>query len=240
MKNLLLYHKNKGKVYPSPSLRPSSSNNNNNKKDDVLSLLLPAAVLVQLVSVLSLEDLEVLSYLLTMSYHQKKATSHDLVKPLFDCGCFDCYTSFWSRWDSSPNRQLIHQVIEAFELHLSKREQHDISSSSSKNRAAGKNKKKKKLVGKEAEIVIPEEIKPLVAITEDSIVVLCEECVNEEEKATVVTEETEEQETVVVAEETEEHVQVVNNNGGGGVARMVLPDLLGILNSCLWSLWVPN
>ncbi|MBA0604384.1 hypothetical protein Godav_017047, partial [Gossypium davidsonii] len=25
---------------------------------------------------------------------------------------------FWHRWDSSPNRDLIHQVIEAFEDHL--------------------------------------------------------------------------------------------------------------------------
>ncbi|KAJ4827183.1 hypothetical protein Tsubulata_030174 [Turnera subulata] len=29
--------------------------------------------------------------------------------PVFDCDCFDCYTSYWFRWDSSPNRELIHQ-----------------------------------------------------------------------------------------------------------------------------------
>lgn len=38
--------------------------------------------------------------------------------PLFECDCFDCYTSSWFKWDSSPNRELIHQAIEAFEESL--------------------------------------------------------------------------------------------------------------------------
>ncbi|KAL2555926.1 uncharacterized protein Fot_00665 [Forsythia ovata] len=57
----------------------------------------------------------------------------------FDCECFDCYTSFWSRWNSwDPNRELIQQAIEAFEEHLSNREQ-------SKKSNNGKSRKRKKV-----------------------------------------------------------------------------------------------
>lgn len=31
------------------------------------------------------------------------------------CGCFGCYKSFWARWDASPNRHLIHRIIDAVE-----------------------------------------------------------------------------------------------------------------------------
>ncbi|KAK8659491.1 hypothetical protein V6N13_029691 [Hibiscus sabdariffa] len=40
------------------------------------------------------------------------------VPPVFDCDCFECYTSYWIRWDSSPNREIIHQIIEAFDDHV--------------------------------------------------------------------------------------------------------------------------
>ncbi|KAL1187617.1 hypothetical protein V5N11_031607 [Cardamine amara subsp. amara] len=111
--------KKKGKVHPSP-LPPSING------DDSLSVLklLPTVILV-LVSALSAEDREVLSYLITRSLNttaiattesskkNKKKISHK-----WDCDCFDCYTSYWFRWDSSPNRELIHQIIDAFEDHL--------------------------------------------------------------------------------------------------------------------------
>lgn len=38
----------------------------------------------------------------------------------FNCSCFRCYMSYWAKWDSSPNRQLIHEVIDAFEESLLK------------------------------------------------------------------------------------------------------------------------
>ncbi|KAK7838305.1 hypothetical protein CFP56_019975 [Quercus suber] len=37
---------------------------------------------------------------------------------MFECDCFDCYISYWFKWDSLPNRELIHQAIEAFKDHL--------------------------------------------------------------------------------------------------------------------------
>ncbi|XP_059635382.1 uncharacterized protein LOC132277548 [Cornus florida] len=103
-----------------------------------------------LASVLSLEDREVLAYMITrsmmmstlnsssISANDKKKKNFDTHKPpVFDCGCFDYYTSYWFQWDSSPNRELIHQAIEAFVEHLANgvdnfrtqnKESHQISS----------------------------------------------------------------------------------------------------------------
>ncbi|GLJ24336.1 hypothetical protein SUGI_0464520 [Cryptomeria japonica] len=36
----------------------------------------------------------------------------------FECSCFECYMSFWGRWNESPNRDLIHKAIEIFEDHM--------------------------------------------------------------------------------------------------------------------------
>lgn len=128
----------KGKVHPSPPLPSSSSSNG----DDSLSVfkLLQSAILV-LVSVLSAEDLEVLAYLITRSLNTtnvvscKKKRSHKA--PLLDCQCFDCYTSYWSKWDSSSNRELINQIIEAFEDHLT-RDEISASHTSKKNKKRAK------------------------------------------------------------------------------------------------------
>ncbi|MCD7466063.1 hypothetical protein HAX54_002413 [Datura stramonium] len=35
--------------------------------------------------------------------------------PSFNCYCFSCYMSYWVKWDSSPNRQLIHEILDAYE-----------------------------------------------------------------------------------------------------------------------------
>ena len=110
--------------------------------------LLPAAILA-LASVLSLEDREILAYMITRSMktttpspitqdskwkppkkapnnHNKNSnnnnnnntTNNTHKPPMFECDCFDCYTSYWFKWDSSPNYELIHQAIEAFEDHV--------------------------------------------------------------------------------------------------------------------------
>lgn len=134
MKNI--YHKAKGKIHPSPAAAPpavagiglSSSKHN---ALEVLSVL-PAAILV-LTAALTSGDKEVLAYLVIRSLHGPAAATAPAERkrergpgaahrPLLDCGCFDCYTSFWSRWDASPDRELIHQAIEAFEEHLASAE----------------------------------------------------------------------------------------------------------------------
>ena len=125
--------KNKGKVYPSPSSSSSSSLaipcHSNGDFLSVLKLLL--AVILALASVLSLEDREVLAYMITYSMktttpspitqdskrkppkkapnnHNKNSNNNNNTNnthkpPMFECDCFDCDTSYWFKWDSSPN-----------------------------------------------------------------------------------------------------------------------------------------
>ncbi|KAJ9676593.1 hypothetical protein PVL29_021887 [Vitis rotundifolia] len=138
--------KRKGKVYP------SSSSSSSSYKDAISVFKLLPATILALASALSVDDREVLAYMITRSMttanpssiieRQKKKckTPHNVQKlPLFECGCFDCYTSFWFRWDSSPDRELIHHAIEAFEDQLTTTEFFK------KN---GRGRKRDKLVGR--------------------------------------------------------------------------------------------
>lgn len=56
--------------------------------------------------------------------------------PCFNCNCFRCYMSYWVKWDSSPNRQLIHEIIDAFEENLLKESKKE---KNKKERRKGKN-----------------------------------------------------------------------------------------------------
>ncbi|KAL4325182.1 hypothetical protein GQ457_11G029030 [Hibiscus cannabinus] len=108
--------KKKGRLNPCP---PSYKDPNSVFK------LFPVAILA-LASALPPHDQEVLAYMITRSivsstsfpFQSKHKRRNGNRFPQFECGCFDCYTRFWHRWDSSPNRDLIHQVIEVFEDHL--------------------------------------------------------------------------------------------------------------------------
>ncbi|KAL5576318.1 hypothetical protein UlMin_018017 [Ulmus minor] len=119
----------KGTVHPSPPII-----------SDHLAFL-PATILALTVA-LSPEDREVLAYLISCSNSsvnfstsaQRKASQKGFGKgggggcgsfggggdhpPLFNCYCFRCYMSYWARWDSSPNRQLIHEIIDGLEEEL--------------------------------------------------------------------------------------------------------------------------
>ncbi|XP_076934659.1 uncharacterized protein LOC143601027 [Bidens hawaiensis] len=107
-----LYNHNKGKIHPSPP--PTTT--------DHLSLL-PLAI-ATLAASLSPEDKEVLAYLLSCSLTTNNTVAKNFSgntgaggshPPRFNCYCFSCYTSYWVRWDGSPNRQLIHEIIDAYE-----------------------------------------------------------------------------------------------------------------------------
>ncbi|KAL6567534.1 hypothetical protein OROGR_001202 [Orobanche gracilis] len=117
----------KSTVHPTPSI----------VSEHLLSFL-PAAILT-LTAALSPEDREVLAYLISSSpasnshrrSNRKTSAPCDGSKgsedhpPCFNCNCFRCYMSYWVKWDSSPNRQLIHEIIDAFEdslLNESKKE----------------------------------------------------------------------------------------------------------------------
>ncbi|OVA17464.1 hypothetical protein BVC80_1837g285 [Macleaya cordata] len=268
MKNLYHKNKDKGKVYPSPSSFAPNK--------DALSMLnlLPAAILA-LASVLSLEDREVLGYLITRSVKttnpssssssssskvleeknkcKKTSNTH---KPLFDCGCFDCYTSYWCRWDSSPNRELIHQVIEAFEEYLTKGELTKNNNGRGKKKdkmgrrgiekSADKPKKRPETSEKFVPI-LPEpelELKRTCFVPKDDIMPVVEfdkaeyfEENKEDDKECEMEEVT--GKLTQSVEETTEQLPAATTNNKGLVSK-VLPDVLGILNSRIWSLWSPN
>ncbi|XWS19343.1 hypothetical protein CRYUN_Cryun31cG0007200 [Craigia yunnanensis] len=111
----------RGTVHPSPPITTDHQS------------FLPATILT-LAAALSPEDREVLAYLIScsnndfgnFSSHRKNTQKNPTKRssscnsdhdhpPLFTCDCFRCYMSYWVRWDSSPNRQLIHEIIDAFE-----------------------------------------------------------------------------------------------------------------------------
>ncbi|EOA37066.1 hypothetical protein CARUB_v10010193mg [Capsella rubella] len=133
----------KGTVHPSP---PQI------KSDENLLSLLPVAIF-SLAAVLSPEDREVLAYLIsTATYSGDRNPSSRLDKtkahkkahfdhhsPLFHCDCFSCYTSYWVRWDTSPSRQLIHEIIDAFEDSLEKKK-----NSNKKKNVSGKKDRRKR------------------------------------------------------------------------------------------------
>ncbi|CAI9286623.1 unnamed protein product [Lactuca saligna] len=115
-----LYNHTKGKIHPSPP-PPSAT------PEHHLSLL-PLAI-ATLAAALAPEDQEVLAYLLSSSANTTifstggkptnksggGASSGGDHLPQFNCNCFRCYTSFWVRWDASPNRKVIHEIIDAYE-----------------------------------------------------------------------------------------------------------------------------
>ncbi|PIA51044.1 hypothetical protein AQUCO_01100103v1 [Aquilegia coerulea] len=250
MKNL--YHKSKGKVYPSPS-SPSSNT------DSALSVLkfLPTTILA-LASILSLEDREVLAYLITRSLKTTNPNPSSLIEekkkckkpitchkfPMFDCGCFDCYTSYWFRWDSSPNRELIHQVIEAFEDHLTNGERSKKKKSSSNNRGKKRGDKTspiknsavkvEKVDEEEKEIMLLPVVLELEMVEEKECIVLPE---SEVFLADVVVCDDDGMPEKVAGSwiQSEESLQVHK-----GLARKVLPDVMGLFNSRIWSLWSTN
>ncbi|CAN7141213.1 uncharacterized protein LOC103846603 [Brassica rapa] len=248
--------KKKGKVYPSPppSTQPppptpsSSSSSQYLNEDHSLSVLrlLPATILV-LVTVLSAEDREVLAYLITRgtatisadSNKKKAATkkkknksSRNHKPPVFDCECFDCYTSYWLRWDSSPNRELIHDIIEAFENHHLATGGEDSAASRNKSKRGKKKEKPGRRVVEPEPVIEAAVLESHVSSPDESPGRLSEAEVAERVEEEEVVREEEEEATVVLP--------AAAGSGHKGLARKVLPDVLGLFNSSFWRLWNPN
>ncbi|THU46583.1 hypothetical protein C4D60_Mb09t06460 [Musa balbisiana] len=229
--------KGKGKIHPSPP------------PHDALAVLglLPAAILA-LTAALREEDKEVLAYLLTRSIdgpaaaaeerrHCRRPGSATQHLPVFGCGCFDCYTGFWSRWDCSPDRELIHQAIEAFEEHLASAEKKGARGRRAERKAAeravkgkkGKEKEKEKEKARRLEVEAdkaqkqPEEAeKPLEVTTSGGA-----EGFGSEEAPVGA--------RVGAAEE-----EGVEAEAGNGERRRGWADVMGLFHSRLWSLWGPG
>lgn len=131
----------KSTVHPTPSV----------VSEHLLSFL-PAAILT-LTAALSPAEREVLAYLISCSSvsfsgSQRRTAAQKTTAAVggggdhaacFSCSCFRCYMSYWAKWDSSPNRQLIHEVIDAFEESLLKESRKE--KNNKKERRKGKNVK---------------------------------------------------------------------------------------------------
>ncbi|CAL9066081.1 uncharacterized protein LOC135604808 [Musa acuminata AAA Group] len=109
---------------------------------DLLAAL-PATVLA-LAATLTAAEQEVLAYLLSGGggggtwRERRRRRAHP---PELGCGCFGCYKSFWARWDASPNRHVIHRIIDIVEESSEAREL-DRGSGSRRRRRSGRGGRK--------------------------------------------------------------------------------------------------
>ncbi|KAM3298644.1 hypothetical protein ACQJBY_040234 [Aegilops geniculata] len=109
-----LYQGKGRRVHPAPAPGPHAA--------DAALAMLPATLLA-LVAALTAEEQEVLAYLLSGGAGgaaggaggARRRRLNGPHQPEMGCGCFGCYKSFWARWDASPNRHLIHRIIDAVE-----------------------------------------------------------------------------------------------------------------------------
>ncbi|RZS11140.1 hypothetical protein BHM03_00042455 [Ensete ventricosum] len=231
MKNL--YPKGKGKIHPSPA---DGGGGPSSPSQDVLAVLklLPAAILALTVA-LTYQDKEVVAYLITRSIHgpatltagaeRRRCRGH---RPLFDCGCFDCYISFWSRWDCSPDRELIHQAIEAFEEHLASLEKKAGGRGRRRVVDGAENGKKKK---KKKNKKMKERRKAVVEGVERSV---------EYESAAGLSGEVKDIVEAAAEEGGEEKSVEEEAMPVGCERRRGWPDVMGLFNSRLLSLWGPG
>ncbi|CAL9189415.1 unnamed protein product [Musa hybrid cultivar] len=251
-----LYPKGKGKVHPSPAAPPSAGGDEGGSsvhRHDALAVLklLPAAILA-LTAALTCEDKEVLAYLITQSINgpaggmeprRRREAMPPAHRPLFVCGCFDCYASFWSRWDCSPDRELIHQAIEAFEERLASSENKgggDGCKGRRRERQArdraekGKGKRKKER-GKsvEVEASVVHELKLFEASVASGAARFSGEVKEASETAEPATE-------VKGEERCGEEEAVAVAVAVASERRRGWPDLMGLFNPRLWSLWCPG
>lgn len=143
---------------------------------------------------------------------------------MFECDCFDCYTNYWFKWDTSVNRELIHQAIEAFEENLNKNE----------NKSKHKSKKKleknnhRRFAGKTVVETTSCETKYDVALVES------EECTSfcTDEGDKVLSESPE--------MSPEKNVESPEKMSKGLGKKMIMADVIGLFNWRLWSIWNPN
>ncbi|KAE8667749.1 Detected protein of unknown function [Hibiscus syriacus] len=247
--------KNKGKVYPSSS-----------SGEDSLSVLnlLPATVLA-LLYVLSLDEREVLAYMITRSLKTATNNHHSSSKkgssrkhpppaavksahkpPVFDCDCFDCYTSYWFRWDSSPNRELIHQAIESFEEHLTSGESPRPSKKNARLKRRDTNGGTLTRVPDSPVVALPvhpeQEVPGLKGSADEAPALIADDVIstekNAEEEPAEAVEMTEEFPVPEEADVEARPPPPISNHKG--LVRKVLPDILGLFNSRLWGLLNPN
>ncbi|CAA6667878.1 unnamed protein product [Spirodela intermedia] len=220
-----------GKIHSSPSCAGGGSG-----RDAVAALnLLPAAVLA-LTAALGAEDREVLAYLVARSLQwpwpaaaaaeEEKAGRRRRRQLPSYCGCFECYTGYWFRWDSSPDRELIHRAIEGFEEHLA----------SSEGRRRGGRRRHRRLGDR------PERV------TETAAETAAEGPAGEKSSSSSSEDDAAEERDQLMAT-----VEVKEGSGGMNVAAAAAANyqhsaargrrwrgVMGLFTSPLWSLWLPG
>ncbi|KQJ88507.1 uncharacterized protein LOC100845520 [Brachypodium distachyon] len=222
----------KGKVHPSPPAPVETT------AEGVLLRLLPAAVFA-MAAPLGAGGKEVLAYLVLASLRsssapptparEESAARRPPHGPELGCGCFECYTAYWSRWDGSPesDREAIHRAIEAFDEHLARQEEGK-GNRRRKKRAAAKDKPGKGK-GKASAAVspLPPPILPeqQEASSSSAVAVLTKDISVGEEQKTV----------------EEEATAAVGLSDGDGVQeerrRRVWDAVAGVFNWRGWTLW---
>ncbi|KAK1419954.1 hypothetical protein QVD17_29409 [Tagetes erecta] len=247
---------NKGKVYPSSSSSSSSSSPFPaiSPAGDSLSVLnlLPAAFLSLAVVVLSLEDREVLAYMITRSIkssnpnprvccsENKKKMMNNHKSPVFECDCFDCYTNYWFKWDTSVNRELIHQAIEAFEENLNRNEIKSKKNKSKKKLIKEEKNSHRRFAGKTASSS-PDVLTTTSCETKHDVALVQTEPESEpegEDCSVSCTEETPEKNNQSPEKNEQSPEKMVVN--GKGLGKKIMPDVIGLFNWRLWSIWGPN
>ena len=103
-----LYNHKKTKIHPSPQPATTTTSTMTSHL-----YLLPLA-LATLAATLPPQDQQVLAYLISTN-NAKTGGYGGNHPPEFGCNCFTCYTSYWAKWDESPNQQVIHDIIEKYE-----------------------------------------------------------------------------------------------------------------------------
>ncbi|KAJ6374538.1 hypothetical protein OIU78_030111 [Salix suchowensis] len=145
-----------------------------------------------------------------------------------------------ARWDSSPNRDFIHQVIEAFEEHLVQKIE------SSKKQSRGRKKGKVLMMGHFESDYILLNIPQIAAPKTECEVMIMQEHLESgeiEENEVVYEEEmvSEEVTSDLEMEVVTGHASGYDDSNQKGLSRKVLPDAMGLLISRLWSnLWSPG
>ncbi|KAL6011565.1 hypothetical protein ACLOJK_002013 [Asimina triloba] len=216
MKNLYpRRRRSKGKIHPATAASASASSFSSSPC--LLLNRLPPEIRSLVSTQLPPEDLEILSYLIKTNHQPTTSSSASCtarsLSP-FDCNCFHCCTIFWTRWDSSPSRNLIHQALDAFEQQQ--------QTPRKRNRRVSADKSKK-TAQKSVSIQQP-------CRSDDGL--------EEVEKKSDISDVSEV--GGVIFQQARAHQLQEEGEEEDALERKVWPDVLGFLNSRLWCRWSPN
>ncbi|XP_042416548.1 uncharacterized protein LOC122005542 [Zingiber officinale] len=200
----------KGKVHPAPAPQGHLA-------------ALPAAVMA-LAATLTAGEQEVLAYLLSGGGRWREQRRRRAHPPELGCDCFGCYKSFWARWDASPNRHVIHRIIDAVEESLESRE-----------RGRGRRRKQRERKGCDlaaaaaGEEIFGSEAKRFLEVDGGH---LCSDNIVGEFGDEGRVDDSEEEEA-----EAEDEVEQENNENGSHESKSSVRRFMSFLGESVWGVW---